>query len=74
MRQYTVLVYEDPEDPGKWLAEFPAVRGAHSWGRSPEEAVENAKEAFELVLEVLLEDGKPLPDDVQTMRVEVKAA
>jgi hypothetical protein len=23
MRQYTVLVYEDP---GKWLAEFPAVR------------------------------------------------
>jgi predicted RNase H-like HicB family nuclease len=60
MRQY----------PGKWLAEFPAVRGAHSWGRSPEEAVENAKE----VLEVWLEDGKPLPDDVQTMRVEVNAA
>jgi predicted RNase H-like HicB family nuclease len=32
--------------------------------------VENAKE----VLEVWLEDGKPLPDDVQTMRVEVNAA
>lgn len=71
MRQYTVLVYEDP---GKWLAEFPAVHGAHPWRYSPEEAVEHPKEALELVLETLREDSQPLPGDVQTMRVEVNAA
>jgi predicted RNase H-like HicB family nuclease len=74
MKQYTVLVYEDPEDPGKWLAEFPAVHGAHSWGYSPEEAVRNATEALELVIEVLKEDGKPLPEDIETRKVEVNAA
>lgn len=62
--QYTVLVYEDP---GKQLAEFPVVHGAHSWGYSPEDALE-------LVLEVLRLDGKALPKGMQTMRVEVNAA
>ncbi len=74
MTQYTVFVREDPEDPGKWLAEFPAVHGAHSLGHSPEEAVHNATEALELVLEVLKEDGKPFPNDIQTQKVVVNAA
>ncbi len=74
MRQYTVVVFEDPEEPGKWLAEFPAVHGAHSWGHSPEEAIQNASEALELVLEVLMEDGKPFPKDIQTQKVSVNAA
>jgi predicted RNase H-like HicB family nuclease len=74
MKQYTVLVWEDPEDPGKWLAEFPSVHGAHSWGLSPEEAIRNATEALMLVLEILKEDGKPFPDDIQTHKVVVNAA
>lgn len=74
MYQYTVVVFEDPEEPGKWLAEFPSVHGAHSWGYSPEEAIQNAKEALELVLEVLQEDGQTFPEDIQTQRVEVNAA
>ncbi|WP_243029159.1 type II toxin-antitoxin system HicB family antitoxin [Thermus albus] len=64
---YTALVYEDPETPGTWIAEFPAIPEAHSFGRSPEEALE-------LVLAHLKEMGRPLPQDVRTVQVGVDAA
>ncbi|RTI55055.1 HicB family protein [Thermus scotoductus] len=71
---YTALVYEDPETPGTWIAEFPAIPEAHSFGRTPEEALVHAKEALELVLAYLKETGRPLPPDVRTVQVGVDAA
>ncbi|WP_117237922.1 type II toxin-antitoxin system HicB family antitoxin [Thermus sediminis] len=74
MPKYTVLIYPDPETPGVWVAEFPAVPQAHSFGQSPEEALARAKEALELVLAFLKAEGKPLPQDVKTAEVSVDAA
>lgn len=71
---YTALVYEDPETPGTWIAEFPAIPEAHSFGRTPEEALAHAKEALELVLAYLKETGRPLPPDVRTVQVGIDAA
>jgi predicted RNase H-like HicB family nuclease len=40
---------------------FPDLEGCFSWGETPIEAVQNAREALELHLEALLEAGQPLP-------------
>ena len=74
MLKYTALLYPDPETPGVWIAEFPAVPQAHSFGQSPEEALARAKEALELVLAYLKTEGRPLPRDVQAVEVGVDAA
>ena len=42
----------------------PALPGCISEGGNREEALKNIKEAIELYLEVLKEEGKPIPKDV----------
>jgi len=74
MAKYTAILYPDPETPGVWIAEFPAVPQAHSFGYSPEEALKNAQEALELVLAYLKEEGRPFPQDVEAVEVRVDAA
>lgn len=61
-----------PEDDGRWTAEVPALPGCVTWGNTKEEALERIKEAIELYLEVIVEEGKPIPKDQSTFtRVEV---
>ncbi len=72
--RYTAILYEDPDTPGVWIAEFPALPQAHSFGRTPEEALAHAKEALELVLAYLREEGLPFPPDIRTAEVGVDAA
>lgn len=62
MRQ--VLLYQDEE--GNWIADVPSLPGCHSDGQTPEEALENVKEAIELWIEVAEERGEPIPDDPHT--------
>ncbi len=59
-RTYTLSI--ERHDDG-YLAHFPALRGCHTWGKSYEDAVQNAKEAIELYRETLTTCGDPLPDD-----------
>lgn len=65
MRQ--VLVY--PGEDGYWIAEVPSLPGCISQGKTRDEAVENIKEAIELYIEVLTEDGQPIPDDIAPMEL-----
>ena len=68
--QFNVIL--TPEDDGRWTAEVPAFPGCVTWGNTKEEALERIKEAIELYLEVIAEDGKPIPKDQGTFtRVEV---
>jgi predicted RNase H-like HicB family nuclease len=60
MRQ--VILVPDPEEGG-YTVEVPSLPGCISQGETIDEAVANIKEAIELYLEVLVEDGKPIPDD-----------
>ncbi len=55
-----VVVYPDPESD-YWIAECPRLPGCFSQGRSRDEALENIKEAITLYLEVLRDDGRPVP-------------
>lgn len=61
-----------PEDDGRWTAEVPALPGCVTWGDTREQAIERIKEAIELYLEVLIQEGKQVPDDREDYaRVEV---
>ena len=58
--KYPVVIHKDPDsDYGVTLPDLP---GCFSAGRTLEEALEMAREAAELHLEGLLEDGEPLPE------------
>ena len=60
-RVYTVVIHK-AEEGGFWT-EVPALPGAGSQGETVEEALEMTREAIELMIEALTEDGKPVPDD-----------
>jgi predicted RNase H-like HicB family nuclease len=56
-----VLIY--PGEDGFWVAEVPSLPGCISQGETRDEALVNIKEAIRLYIEVLQEDGLPIPDD-----------
>lgn len=61
MRQ--VIIHKaDPDETGYW-AECPSLPGCVSQGETFEETLANIKEAIELYIEVLIEDGLPVPED-----------
>ena len=59
--EYSVVVH-DAEEGGYWV-EVPALPGCYSQGESVEEALENVREAIELYLEALREEGAQIPRD-----------
>ena len=59
MRQ--VIVY--PGEDGYWVAQCPSLPPCISQGKTKEEAIANIKEAIELYLEVLQEEGRVIPED-----------
>jgi predicted RNase H-like HicB family nuclease len=59
MRQ--VLLFRDED--GGWVVECPSLPGRISQGDSREEAIANIKEAIELYVEVLQEEGRPIPEE-----------
>jgi len=58
MRQ--VIIY--PGEDGYWVAECPSLPGCVSQGRSKEEAVANVREAIQVYIAALRQDGLPVPD------------
>ena len=56
MEKFTAI-YEHTED-GWWVASVPEIPGAHSQGRTLEEAREMIKDAVRLLLEVRREDAE----------------
>jgi predicted RNase H-like HicB family nuclease len=68
MKTYVFRVVIEP-DEDRYYAEVPALPDCHSWGYTYEEALKNIKQAAELCLETMTEDGEPIPEeDSQTLR------
>ncbi len=65
-----VIIY--PGEDGYWVAECPSLPACISQGKTKEESVANIKEAIELYIEVLKEEGRPIPEDnLETVLVDV---
>jgi len=59
MRQ--ALVY--PGENGYWVAECPSLPGCVSQGTTREEAIANIREAIDGYINVLKENGLPIPEE-----------
>ena len=57
MRQ--VIIY--PGEDGYWVAECPSLPGCVSQGKSKEDAIVNIREAIQVYVSALEEDGLPVP-------------
>ena len=58
-------------EDGYFIAEIPVIPGCISQGNTKEEAIRNIKEAAELCLESMEEEGWTLPADYSLDQVEV---
>ncbi len=70
---FRVVIEEDKFENGSgaYHAACPALRGCHTWGHTPEEALANLQEAVELYLEDLTEAGEPIPVDAEKGAIEL---
>ncbi|MBN2302980.1 MAG: type II toxin-antitoxin system HicB family antitoxin [Anaerolineae bacterium] len=50
-----------PDETGGYWVDVPSLPGCISQGDTKEEALANIKEAIELMIEGLIEDGDPVP-------------
>lgn len=71
--KYTAIVEKGNESG--YVVYAPALKGCISQGETKEEALKNIKEAMEVYVEALLEDGLPVPTEVgkETVELEVSA-
>jgi antitoxin HicB len=63
-RQFTVNLHPQPE--GGYTVLVPAMPEIVTEGDTRDEAMANAREAIELILQVYREDGREIPEDVPT--------
>ncbi len=59
MRQ--IIMY--PGEDGYWVAECVSLPGCISQGKTKEEAIANIREAIELYIEDMIENGESVPED-----------
>ena len=59
MRQ--VFLFRDED--GGWVVECPSLPGCISQGETREEALTNIKEAIDLYIDTLKDEGRPVPED-----------
>ena len=52
-------------DEDRWFALCPILegKGATTWGYTKEEALKNIQEVVQMIVEELVEDGKPIPQE-----------
>ena len=69
---YTVIVEKGRESG--YIAYAPALRGCVSQGDTRKQVLKNIKEAIEVYVEALLEDGLPVPTEIGKDMVELEVA
>jgi len=73
--EYTILIHK--ADEGGFWAEVPALPGCFSQGETIEETIAHTKEAIELHISCLKEDGEEIPVDnefiISRVRIETVA-
>jgi antitoxin HicB len=69
-KTYRIVLRKEPE--GTYTAIVPALPGCITWGDNIEHAMEMAKEAIIGYIEVLQEEGEPVPDDNETLEYSLQ--
>jgi antitoxin HicB len=67
MRTLDFKVLLEPDEDGGYVVTCPSLTGCYSQGETVEEALANIREAIELCLEELQDQGEPIPDPSNTL-------
>ena len=74
MTQRTYRILLTPEDEGGFSVSVPALPGCFTQGETIDEAIEMAKEAISLYIEVLEDEGELIPDDSRSLEYSLTFA
>src|SRR5437899_10338481 len=70
--RFTVIF--EKEDEGGYHVFCPALPGCHTQSETLEEGIENIRDAMQLYVETLVEDGLPIPEeDILIKPIEISA-
>jgi len=72
MVTYKILLHREPE--GGFTVTVTSLPGCITYGENVDKAIEMAKEAIELYIEVLQERGEFIPDDSNTLEYSLNLA
>ena len=70
MKKHSYRIHLDPEPEGGFTVTVPALPGCVTWGEDYDHALATAQEAVEGYLEILVEEGKPIPEEPVTAPVD----
>ncbi len=74
MRHRFTVIFEKEDEGGGYHVFCPALPGCHSQSETLEEGIENIREAIQLYVESLIEDGLPVPaEDILIKPIEISA-
>ena len=73
MKTYIFPVEIEQEEDGRWSAWVETLPGCAVWGYSTGETLEALKEAAQAYIEVLLEQGRSIPEGVETLDTPIVA-
>ena len=64
---FKVVVEPDQFEDGtpSFHAYCPALQGARTSGKTQEEALRNIQEVVQMIVDLLVEEGKPIPPDIE---------
>ena len=54
---------EELDEKAIWRAYIPILSAAHAWGDTEQEALVNLRNAVDLIVEDMLENGEPIPTE-----------
>ncbi|HLG10893.1 MAG TPA: type II toxin-antitoxin system HicB family antitoxin [Dehalococcoidia bacterium] len=63
MKSYIFRVEVEQDEDGRLSAVVPALPGCAVWGLTIEDALEAIQDAAQAYVEILIEDGRPIPLD-----------
>jgi antitoxin HicB len=69
-RTFRILLRKEPE--GVYTAMVPSLPGCVTWGDTVEKALEMIEEAIIGYIQVLKEEGEPIPDDNGTLEYSLQ--
>ena len=71
-RRFTVIF--EKEDEGGYRVFCPVLPGCHTQSETIEEGIQNIREAIQLYVQTLVEDGLPVPEeDIFIKPIEISA-
>jgi Uncharacterized conserved protein len=65
MVRYILPIEIQPLEEGGYLAICPAIQGCHAEGETIAEAMDNIEDIAKILLELRVEDGLPLPEELR---------